>query len=52
MEVNEMICNVSLQVIPRVPDDQLYPVVDRVIELIEGSGVHYVVGPMGDDNGG
>ena len=39
-----MLCNVSLQVLPSVPDEQLYPVVDQVIELIKESGVKYVVG--------
>lgn len=38
--------NVSLQVLPRVPDDQIYDVVDKVIRLIEKSGVKYEVGPM------
>ena len=38
--------NVSLQVLPRVPDELIYPVVDKVIELIKESGVKYVVGPM------
>lgn len=38
--------NVSLQVLPRVPDEFIYPVVDKVIELIKESGVKYVVGPM------
>ncbi len=38
--------NVSLQVLPRVPDERIYPVVDKVIELIKESGVKYVVGPM------
>jgi len=39
-------CNVSLQVIPNVSEKDLYPVVDRVIELIRESGVKHVVGPM------
>lgn len=38
--------NLSLQVLPVVPDDQIYDVVDRVIELIQASGVKYEVGPM------
>lgn len=38
--------NVSLQVIPSVPDEKLYPVVDKVIEYIASTGVKYVVGPM------
>jgi len=41
-----MKCNLSLQVIPNVPEDRLYPVVDRVIDLIRDSGVRYEVGPM------
>ncbi len=38
--------NVSLQIIPRVSDERIYPVVDKVIELIANSGVKYEVGPM------
>lgn len=45
-EVNKMICNVSLQVVPNVPEAELYPLVDRVIAMIGASGVKYVVGPM------
>lgn len=41
-----MLCNVSLQVIPSVPEAEVYPVVDKVIDLIRQSGVNYVVGPM------
>lgn len=41
-----MLCNVSLQVLPSIPEERLYPVVDKVIALIERSGVKYVVGPM------
>ncbi|MGI6226077.1 MAG: MTH1187 family thiamine-binding protein [Peptococcales bacterium] len=40
------ICNVSLQIIPRVTDEKLYSTVDAVIELIKNSGVKYEVGPM------
>lgn len=40
------IVNVSLQVLPRVPDEKLYHVVDKVIEYIQASGVKYEVGPM------
>jgi uncharacterized protein (TIGR00106 family) len=40
------IVNVSLQVIPVVPEERIYPVVDKVIEYIEASGVKYEVGPM------
>ena len=38
--------NVSLQVIPCVPDARVYPVVDKVIEYIAAAGVPYEVGPM------
>ncbi len=41
-----MNCNVSLQIIPNVPDAGLYALVDRVIAMIRDSGVKYVVGPM------
>ena len=41
-----MLCNVSLQVLPSVPEEHLYQVVDKIIELIQQSGVKYVVGPM------
>lgn len=39
------LCNVSLQVIPLVPEEKLYLMVDKVIELIAASGVKYFVGP-------
>lgn len=40
------VCNVSLQVIPKVPDEMTHPVVDKVIEYIASTGVRYEVGPM------
>lgn len=40
------ICNVSIQVLPRVSDDRIYDVVDKVIEYINSTGVNYEVGPM------
>lgn len=40
------IVNVSLQVIPGVPEERLYPVVDKVIEHIAETGVKYEVGAM------
>ncbi len=40
------VVNVSLQVIPGVPDDRIYPVVDKVIALIQNSGVKCIIGPM------
>lgn len=36
--------NVAVQVLPIVED--LYPVVDKAIEVIAASGVRYEVGPM------
>lgn len=38
--------NLSLQVLPVVREEEIYPVVDKVIELIKNSGVKYEVGPM------
>lgn len=38
--------NVSLQVIPNVPEEKIYPVVDKVIEYIKSTGVKHIVGPM------
>ena len=40
------ICNVSLQIIPKVAEEKVYHTVDRVIQLIIESGVKYEVGPM------
>ncbi|RXE59281.1 thiamine-binding protein [Acetivibrio mesophilus] len=40
------IVNVSLQVIPCVPENEVYSVVDKAIDLIAKSGVKYEVGPM------
>jgi uncharacterized protein YqgV (UPF0045/DUF77 family) len=36
----------SLQIIPVVPEEQIYPVVDQVIARIAASGMKYEVGPM------
>ena len=38
--------NVSLQVLPSVSPEKVYPVVDQVIALIADAGVRYEVGPM------
>lgn len=38
--------NLSLQVLPRGPDEQIYGVVDQVIAMIQASGLNHVVGPM------
>jgi len=40
------VVNVSLQVIPTVSEADIYRVVDKVIEMIQKSGVKYLVGPM------
>jgi uncharacterized protein (TIGR00106 family) len=41
---NNRTVNVSVQVLPLV--ENVYPVVDRAIEVIAASGVKYEVGPM------
>lgn len=38
--------NVSLQVLPVVEEEKLYPLVDEVIDFIDKSNVKYTVGPM------
>ncbi|MCY6356076.1 thiamine-binding protein [Clostridium sp. ZS2-4] len=38
--------NVSLQILPVVKEEKIYPVVDKVIEYIDSCGVKYEVGPM------
>lgn len=38
--------NLSLQVLPVVPQERIYPVVDQVIAFIQRSGLKYQVGPM------
>lgn len=38
--------NVSLQILPRVPDEKIYEVVDKVIAYIDSTSVKYEVGPM------
>lgn len=38
--------NVSIQVIPVVPEERIYEVVDKVIAYIASTGVKYEVGPM------
>lgn len=40
------VVNLSLQVLPVVAEEEIYPVVDKVIDLIKTSGFPYVVGPM------
>ncbi|WP_461206567.1 MTH1187 family thiamine-binding protein [Clostridium sp. DL1XJH146] len=38
--------NVSLQVLPVVLEEQIYPVVDKVLEYIQSTGVKHEVGAM------
>ncbi|MFT9486022.1 MAG: MTH1187 family thiamine-binding protein [Tepidibacillus sp.] len=38
--------NVSFQVIPKVPDQDTYRVVDLAIDVVKKAGVKYEVGPM------
>ena len=38
--------HLSLQILPRVPDAELYPTVDKVIAMIRESGLPHIVGPM------
>ena len=38
--------NMSLQIIPLVNELNVYPLVDKVIQMIKESGVKYIVGPM------
>ncbi|OPL09654.1 MAG: hypothetical protein AVO33_06495 [delta proteobacterium ML8_F1] len=40
------IVNLSLQILPVVPEERIYPVVDRVIEMIQATGLPHVVGPL------
>ncbi|MBE0067873.1 thiamine-binding protein [Thermoanaerobacterium thermosaccharolyticum] len=40
------VVNVSLQVLPVVEEEMIYPVVDKVIEYIKSTGVKYFVSPM------
>jgi len=37
--------NLSLKILPVVPEDRIYPVVDQVIAMIKDSGLTYWVGP-------
>lgn len=38
--------NLSLQILPVVEEGNIYAMVDKVIRLIQDSGLKYVVGPM------
>ncbi|HHW57631.1 MAG TPA: thiamine-binding protein [Clostridia bacterium] len=40
------IVNLSLQVLPLVPEEKVYPIVDRVIKYIKSTGIKYIVAPM------
>ena len=39
-------CNLSLQIVPMTKDQKVYPIVDKVIQLIHDTGLPYRVGPM------
>lgn len=39
-------CNLSLQIVPMTQDQKVYPIIDRVIQLIRDTGFPYRVGPM------
>ncbi|MCX5780035.1 MAG: thiamine-binding protein [Firmicutes bacterium] len=38
--------NLSLQILPVVNEDQIYGIVDQVINVIRNTNLPYVVGPM------
>ena len=38
--------NMSLQVLPAVTEEEIYPIVDKVIEMTDATGLDYVVGPF------
>lgn len=38
--------NLSLQIIPIVEEQDIYPIVDKVIQMIDSKGLKYTVGPM------
>lgn len=40
------IANLSLQILPVVEEEKIYPLVDQVIQMIQASGLKYLVGPM------
>ncbi|HQA08155.1 MAG TPA: thiamine-binding protein [Syntrophomonadaceae bacterium] len=40
------IANLSLQILPVVEEEKIYPLVDQVIHMIQASGFKYIVGPM------
>lgn len=40
------VANLSLQILPVVEEENIYPIVDQVISMIQDSGLNYVVGPM------
>jgi Uncharacterized conserved protein len=38
--------NLSLQILPVVEEERIYEIVDKVIKIIQGARLNYVVGPM------
>lgn len=39
-------CNLSLQIVPMTESQKVYPIVDKVIQLIHNTGLPCRVGPM------
>jgi uncharacterized protein YqgV (UPF0045/DUF77 family) len=46
LEVNMAKITLGLQVLPYVPEEKLYQVIDKVIDYIASCGIRYEVGPM------
>jgi uncharacterized protein YqgV (UPF0045/DUF77 family) len=40
------VANLSLQILPVVKEEKIYPLVEQVIQMIQTSGLKYIVGPM------
>ncbi|MGB9780870.1 thiamine-binding protein [Caldanaerobacter sp.] len=40
------VVNLSLQVLPLVPEEKAYRIIDKVIKYIRSTGVNFMVGPM------
>jgi uncharacterized protein YqgV (UPF0045/DUF77 family) len=46
LEVNMAKITLGLQILPYVPEEKLYQVIDKVIAYIASCGIRYEVGPM------
>lgn len=40
------IANVALQILPKAPGKDIYPIIDKAIEVIQKSGLKYTVCPF------